>query len=71
MKIWKNQHGCKSNEIVLITNSCTRLLIRNLDNGDLCFSIGNGILLKKNENDIRIFEINKTEKSVYDIFDKL
>ena len=71
MRLWKIQNGHKTNEIVMINNnSYTKLLVRYSNNGDLCFSIGNGIRLKKDENDIRIFDIINTDKDVYEVFDK-
>ena len=71
MKVLKIENGHKINEMVLINNSTTRLSIRYSENGDLCFSVGNGILLKKTENDTRIFEVSNSDKAAYAVFDKL
>ena len=71
MKILKIENGHKINEMVLINNSTTRLSIRYSENGDLCFSVGNGILLKKTENDTRVFEVSNSDKAAYVVFDKL
>lgn len=72
MKILKIGNCREINELVLISNnSCTRVLIRFSDDRNFCFSAGNGVVLKTNENDKRVLEIRNTDKSVYEVFDKL
>ena len=72
MNIMKRMNEFGMNDIVLISDkSCTRLIIKYSTNGDLYLSMTDSTFLSKDHNDSRSLLINKKDKKIYNVFDKL